>query len=118
MTVASAPSDSRKKARSRVSNGTDILPGIDGALADRPALSGHLRANISRSGRSRPLGRNSLATDPTLCRGPPCWPNRLEARLASGEQIDVAEHALLTSNCGAGGKAHRINRSAREIVQA
>ena len=45
-----------------------------------------------------------------------CWPSNLEARLATGEPIDIAEHAQLTSSMVRVAQRIGINRRLKEVV--
>ena len=83
-------------ARSRVSNGADILPGVDGRSALARRYRDIISAIVSDMGE---LGELSEVRA-QLCRrfaALAVLAEALEARLANGEQIDLNEHALLSS---------------------
>jgi hypothetical protein len=83
-------------ARSRISNGKDILPGVDGrsliARRYRDIASAIL---IDQGGADQcSESRQQLIRRFAACA---CIAEQLENRLAGGEEIDVAQHALLCS---------------------
>lgn len=94
-----SPTETRKKptARSRVTNGMELLPGIDGrsAIARRyrdiasAILADQGGAEACSESRQQLVRRFSAAA---------VLAEQMEARLANGEQISVQEHALLTSS--------------------
>lgn len=83
-------------ARSRVSNGRDILPNVDGrSLVARRYrdISGQILAeqggaDVCSEARQQLIRRFAAAA---------CLAEQLESRLANGEQINIAEHASLSS---------------------
>jgi hypothetical protein len=91
-TVARRPS----KQKSRVSNGADLLPDIDGrsALARRfkdiasQILVDQGGADRCSESRTQLVRRFAAAA---------CLAEQMESRLINGEQIDIQEHALLCS---------------------
>jgi hypothetical protein len=102
-------------ARSRVSNGRDVLPGVDGRteIARRfydicQALIAD-QAGLDRCSEVRlQLIRRFAATA--------CVAEEMEARLASGESIDIGQHAQLCSSLVRLAPRIGLNRKAREIV--
>src|SRR3954451_8619561 len=102
-------------ARSRVTNGTDVLPGI----AQRPPIARRYRdicaAIASDQGGAQRLSeaRHQLirrfAAAAVLA-------EQVEARLAAGENIDIGDHALLSSTMTRIAQRIGIDRRAHTIV--
>jgi hypothetical protein len=111
-------------ARSRVSNGNDLLPDIDGrsVVARRyrdicAALAsdagGESRMSEARAQLVRRFAAQSVLAE------------QIEARLARGEQIELAEHALisstlvrLASRLGIERKTKDVTPHLREYIEA
>jgi hypothetical protein len=97
MTAETSVLEVRKtKGRSRVSNGNDILAGIDGRSALARRYRDITAALISDQGG---LSRMSEARM-QLCRrfaAQSVQAEALEARLANGEEVKIEEHALISS---------------------
>jgi len=102
-------------ARSRVSNGGDILPGVDqrGAVARRyrDICSAIVvdQGGADRLAEARLQLIRRFAASAVLA-------EQMEARMARGEMINIVEHALLTSSLVRVGARIGINRVAREIT--
>jgi hypothetical protein len=90
------PAANRGQARSRVSNGKDLLPGVDGRslvarryrdIVDAIVIDqgGADRCSESRRQLIRRFGAAAVLAE------------QMESRLANGETIDISEHALLCS---------------------
>lgn len=100
-------------ARSRVTNGGALLAGIDGRsivarryrdiasaiTADQAGVVSEAKAGLIR--------RFAAAS---------CLAEMLEARLANGEEIDVAQHALLCSTLTRLASRIGLDRRARKVV--
>jgi hypothetical protein len=114
MPAASTEKADRKAvARSRVTNGADILPNTDGRsavvrrfrditsaiLKDQPEHCSEARLQLVR--------RFAVAA---------CLAELMEARLANGEQIDIAEHALLSSTLCRLAQRIGINRRLKNVT--
>jgi hypothetical protein len=103
-----------KRARSRVSNGRDMLPDIDGrsivARRYRDIASAILvdQGGVDRCSESRIQLIRRFAAAAVLA-------EQLESRLANGEQIDIAEHATLSSTLVRLAQRIGIDRVARDI---
>src|SRR6516164_4079775 len=86
----------KPEARSRISNGKELLPGIDGrsivARRYRDISSAILvdQGGADRCSEARQQLVRRFAAAAVLA-------EQLEARLANGEDISIAEHALLCS---------------------
>lgn len=103
------------KSKSRVSNGTELLPGVDG----RTSLAKRYRDIASQiivdqggedrlaEARLQLIRRFSAAA---------VLAEQMEARMVLGEQIDINLHALLTSSLVRVASKIGINRRAKEIV--
>jgi hypothetical protein len=88
--------DAKSHARSRVSNGRDVLPNVDGrsliARRYRDIASAILadQGGLEQCSESRLQLIRRFSAAAVLA-------EQMEARLANGEEIDVSEHALLCS---------------------
>ena len=115
------PSDSsplaqlKPEARSRISNGRDVLPDIDGrsAIARRyrdlvAALASDMGGADSMSEVRAQLARRFAALAVQA--------EALEAALVRGEPIDLAEHALISSTLVRLASRLGIERRAKNIV--
>jgi hypothetical protein len=102
-------------ARSRVTNGRDILPGID----NRSPIARRYR-DITAALASDQGGADRMSEARVqLCRrfaAVACMSEAMEADLANGKQIDISEHCLLSSTLVRLASRIGINRTAREIV--
>jgi hypothetical protein len=112
----SAPVGHRSsKQRSRLTNGTALLPDIDGrsAIARRfkDITSGILtdQGGADQCSESRLQLVRRFAAAAVLA-------EQLESRLANGEQIDVQEHALLCSTLARLASRIGINRVAKNVT--
>src|SRR5215831_15745222 len=86
----------KASARSRVSNGADVLPDVDGRSAIARRYRDILAQLASDQGGVDRLGEARLQ----LCRrfaAAACIAEQMEADLANGAKIDIAEHAQLCS---------------------
>ncbi len=101
--------------KSRVTNGHDLLPGIDGRSATARRYRDILAALTSDQG-----GADRISEARTqLCRrfaAAACLAEAVEAKLVGGEPIDLQEHALLASTLVRLAQRIGIDRRAREIV--
>ena len=103
--------------RSRISNGQEILPGVDQRLAiarryrDLVAQIAIDQGGADRCSETRMQLIRRFASGAVLA-------EELEARLARGEPVDIAEHALLSSTLVR--LAHRIGleRRAKNVTPA
>jgi hypothetical protein len=84
-------------ARSRISNGAALLPGIDGrsALARRfRDIAGQIAGDLGGADR---LSEVKLQLIRRFA-GAAALAEQLEANIANGKPVDIAEHAALTSS--------------------
>jgi hypothetical protein len=104
-------------ARSAVSNGRDLLPGVDGrslvarryrdiVIAIFIDQGGEAQCSESRKQLIRRFAAAAVIAE------------QLEAKLANGEQISIAEHAALSSTLVRIAQRIGINRRARDITPA
>ena len=104
--MAVGKSKDDKARKSRITNGKDLLPNIDGrsviARRYRDIVSAILadQGGADRCSESRQQLIRRFAAAAVLA-------EQLEGRLANGEQIDIAEHATLSSTLAAAGAADR-----------
>jgi hypothetical protein len=102
-------------ARSRVTNGNDLLPGIDGRSATARRYRDVLAALTSDQGGADRLSEARLQ----LCRrfaAAAVLAEAMESHLVSGEQIDLQEHALLASTLVRLSQRIGIDRRAKDIT--
>jgi hypothetical protein len=102
-------------ARSRVSNGMDILPGIDGrsliarryqdiSAAIYQDMGGFDRCSEARVQLIRRFSASA------------CIAEQMEANLANGQAINISEHALLCSTLVRIARRIGLNRRARNVI--
>jgi hypothetical protein len=113
--AAAATAPRAAVARSRVSNGKDILPGIDGRLPAARRYRDLCAALCIDQG-----GADHMSEARTqLCRrfaGLSVLAESLEAKLVSGATIDVVEYSHLTSTLTRVVARLGINRVARDLT--
>jgi hypothetical protein len=102
--------------RSRVSNGRDVLPGIDG----RSIIARRYRDIVSALAVDQGQGSTLQLSEARLqlirrFAAAAVLAEQMESRLANGEQIDIAEHALLCSTLVRVGQRIGIDRIPRDI---
>jgi hypothetical protein len=116
MTAGSATLVERKShARSRVTNGRDILPGVDGRSHTARRFFDIVAAISSDQGGGDRLSQARLQLIRRFAAAA-CMAEAMEADLANGKTIDVAQHSLLSSTLVRLASRIGINRTAREIV--
>jgi hypothetical protein len=107
--------DLKSHGRSRVSNGKDILPGVDGRslvarryrdIASQIAVD---QGGVEQCSESRKQLIRRFAAAAVLA-------EQMEARLANGEEIDIGEHSLLCSTLTRLAQRIGIDRRPREIT--
>lgn len=110
-----SPEQRKKHARSRVTNGEEILPHVDGRslIARRyrditGAILGD-QGGADRCSESRLQLIRRFAAAAVLA-------EKMEAQLANGEQIDITQHALLCSTLVRVARQIGINRIARDVT--
>jgi hypothetical protein len=113
--AATAHRPRKAEARSRVTNGADILPGIDG----RSTIARRYRDLCAALASDQGGADRMSECRQQLCRrfaAAACMAENLEARLANGETIDVAEFSMLSSTLVRLASRIGLARIAREIV--
>jgi hypothetical protein len=102
-------------ARSRISNGREILSGVDGRSATARRYFDLVQAicndlgGVDRMSEARLQLIRRFAAASVIA-------EQMEARLANGEQINIAEHALLSSTLVRIVRRIGINRRARKVI--
>jgi hypothetical protein len=86
----------KAQARSRVSNGRELLPNVDGRSLVARRYRDIMSAIASDQGGVDRLSEARLQLIRRFAAAA-CLAEQLEARLAHGEQIDIQDHALLVS---------------------
>jgi hypothetical protein len=102
-------------ARSAVSNGSNLLPGVDG----RSALARRYRDVLGALTSDQGGGDRLSEARTQLCRrfaAAAVLAEAMEARLVNGEAIDLQEHALLSSTLVRLAQRIGIDRRARNLV--
>lgn len=101
--------------RSRVGNGADLLPGIDGRSASARRYKEVMLAIIADQGG---LDRISETRAQLIRRfvAASVLSEQLEARIIEGQPVDLAEHALLSSSLVRLAQRIGIDRRARNVV--
>ena len=120
-TVASSPADRRKVGRAsaahraRVSNGKDVLPDIDGRSAMARRFKDIANAILTDQGGADQCSESRLQLVRRFAAAA-VLAEQMESRLANGEQIDVAEHAVLCSTLVRIAQRIGINRVPKNIT--
>ena len=108
------PGDRPPATRSRVTNGSELLPGVSGNAPLYRRYKDILAALVSDLGGAGQLSEACLQ----LCRrlaGHSCLAEAMEAKVVNGETIDLQEYALMTSNSVRVASRIGIERIARDI---
>jgi hypothetical protein len=106
----------KSHARSRVSNGTDVLPGVDGRSLIARRYRDICAAIATDQGGAERLSETRLQLIRRFAAAA-CLAEAMEARLANGEQIDLAEHAQLASTLVRIAQRIGIDRLPRDVTQ-
>jgi hypothetical protein len=114
---AASPKVARRKpeASSRVTNGREVLPGVDGRSLIARRYRDISSAIVADQGG---IDRLAEARLQLIRRFAACavMAEQMESLLANGKKIDIGEHALLTSSMVRVAQRIGINRRAREIM--
>jgi hypothetical protein len=117
--VDSQPSRSieqlKRYGRSRVSNGTDVLPHVDGRSLIARRLRDIQSAIMIDQGGAERLSEARLQLVRRFAAAA-VIAEQLEADLANGKPIDIAHHALLCSTLVRVARQIGVNRIARDIT--
>ena len=102
-------------ARSRVSNGRDVLPNIDGRTMLARRYRDVLAAVASDQGGVDHLSEARIQLVRRFAAAA-CLAEEMEAKLVGGQAINLAEHALLCSTLVRLAQRIGIDRRARNVV--
>jgi hypothetical protein len=114
-TASRVPTAGKAQARSRLSNGRDVLPDVDGRSVVARRYRDIIGAVVSDQGGAEHLSEARLQLIRRFSAAS-VLAEQMEARLARGEPIDISEHALLCSSLVRLVARFGINRRTREIV--
>ena len=103
------------KARSRVSNGNTFLHGIDGRSGLARRFRDVTAAILTDQGGAGTMAEARLQLIRRFAAAA-CLAEQMEARLANGEEIDIAEHAQLASTLVRIAQRIGIDRRAKNIT--
>jgi hypothetical protein len=111
------PGSATKKdpLKSRVANGSAILPNIDGRSAIARRYSECVRALVVDAGSADAISEARLQLIRRFAAAA-VLAEQMEARLANGEMIDIGEHALLCSTLVRVAQRIGIDRRSRNIT--
>lgn len=101
--------------RSRVTNGNDILPGVDGRSLIARRYRDIVAAIATDQGGADRLSEARLQLVRRFSAAA-VLAEEMEAKLANGEQIDISQHALLCSSLVRLAQRIGIDRRARNIT--
>jgi hypothetical protein len=105
----------KAQARSRLSNGRELLPNVDGRSLIARRYRDIMSAIASDQGGADRLSETRLQLIRRFAAAA-CLAEQLEARLARGEQIDIQEHALLVSTMVRVAQRIGVDRVPRDVV--
>ena len=109
------PAAGKAQARSRLSNGRDVLPNVDGRSLIARRYRDIMSAVASDQGGSSQLSEARLQLVRRFS-ATAVLAEQMEARLARGEQIDIHEYSLVVSTMVRVAQRIGIDRVPREIV--
>jgi hypothetical protein len=111
-----APAGHRSsKQRSRMTNGTALLPDIDGRSAIARRLKDITSGILADQGGADQCSESRLQLVRRFAAAA-VLAEQMESRLANGEQIDIQEHALLCSTLTRLAQRIGIERRARDVT--
>jgi hypothetical protein len=102
-------------ARSRVSNGRDILPNVDGRSLIARRYRDIANAVVVDQGGLDRCSESRLQLIRRFAAAA-CIAEQMEARLANGEEIDIAEHVVLSSTLVRLASRIGIDRVTRDVT--
>jgi hypothetical protein len=105
----------KAQARSRLSNGRDLLPNVDGRSLIARRYRDIMSAIASDQGGADRLSETRLQLIRRFAAAA-CLAEQLEARLARGEQIDIQEHSLIVSTMVRVAQRIGLDRVPRDIA--
>jgi|SRR5262249_8412502 len=104
-----------KDAKSKVSNGTRALPGVDGRTEMARRFRDIASQIVNDQGGLDVMSESRLQLIRRFAAAA-CIAEQMEARLANGGDIDINEHALLCSSLVRLGQRIGIDRRAKNIT--
>jgi hypothetical protein len=105
-TASRVPTAGKAQARSRLSNGRDVLPDVDGRSVVARRYRDIIGAVVSDQGGAGHLSEARLQLIRRFSAAS-VLAEQMEARLARGEQINIQEYSLLVSTIVRAARAHR-----------
>jgi hypothetical protein len=111
----SALAGSSAAQRSRITNGSALLPGVDGRSAAARRFRDIAAAIVADQAGPEACSEARLQLIRRFAAAA-VLAEAMEARLANGEQIDIAEHSLLSSTLVRLAQRIGINRVARNVT--
>jgi hypothetical protein len=116
MPAASPATTIRKPtARSRVTNGKDLLPGVDGRTASARRYQDLVANLVSDAGGNAQMSEARRQLIRRFAALAVCAEN-MEAKLANGEPIDLAEHCQISSTLVRLASRLGINRATKLVT--
>jgi hypothetical protein len=121
-TAMRIPSAGKKQARSRLSNGRDVLPDVDGRSLVARRYRDIMSAIISDQGGTEHLSETQLQLIRRFSAAS-MLAEQIEARLAQGEQVNIQEYSVLISTIvrvaqriGLGRRAKNVTPSLKQYL--
>jgi hypothetical protein len=114
-TAMRVPTAGKAQARSRLSNGRDVLPDVDGRSVVARRYRDIIGAVVSDQGGAEHLSESRLQLIRRFSAAS-VLAEQMEARLARGEQINIQEYSLLVSTMVRVAQRIGIERRARNVT--
>ena len=114
-TASRVPTAGKAQARSRLSNGRDVLPNVDGRNVVARRYRDIIGAVVSDQGGAEHLSEARLQLIRRFSAAS-VLAEQMEARLARGEQINIQEYSLLVSTMVRVAQRIGIERRARNVT--
>ena len=114
-TAMRVPTAGKAQARSRLSNGRDVLPDVDGRSVVARRYRDIIGAVVSDQGGAEHLSEARLQLIRRFSAAS-VLAEQMEARLARGEQINIQEYSLLVSTMVRVAQRIGIERRARNVT--
>jgi hypothetical protein len=105
----------KKQARSRLSNGRDVLPDVDGRSVIARRYRDIMNAVVSDQGGAQHLSEAQLQLIRRFSAAS-MLAEQMEARLAQGEQINIQEYSVLVSTIMRVAQRIGIGRRAKNVT--
>ena len=114
-TASRVPTAGKAQARSRLSNGRDVLPGVDGRSVVARRYRDIIGTVVSDQGGAEHLSEARLQLIRRFSAAS-VLAEQMEARLARGEEINIQEYSLLVSTMVRVAQRIGIERRARNVT--